>query len=310
MSAIFKIKNVSGVDGEWAGQTIVNGEVYLISKGELEVFRNDQEVMAAVAQGDLVVESATESFTNPIEGWNFLVGDIFPKSEIDGKKLAVHTSYKPNVSDSSVYAVWTGAGDDIINEKIGEGDLLEFDMVPGVATVSKSINFLSSCGRVWIHEGYLKFNNGGIGDCISACVVAPPTALQTTVNLDLILDVNDIKYSPSGAGTGTHGFAATPVLIPRTYTKDGDWDYDGTNLTPNMAGTGLYKIKNVKTNLHKYINRIPCKGTASNYFTMSSNETTELRQPYYLELICHNQSNSTWSASVLIEIYRQKTVGD
>jgi len=181
-------------------------------------------------------------------------------------------------------------------------------MEPGIAMVTKEIKFLPSCGRVWIHEGYLKFNDGGIGDCISAVVVAPATALQTAVNLDLILDGDDIKYSPSGPGTGTHGFAAAPGLIPRTFTKDGGWDYDGTDLTPNMANTGLYKIRNVRTDLHKYINRVPCKGTASNYFTMSSNETTELPHPYYLELTCHNQSDTTWSASVMIEIYRQKTV--
>jgi len=308
MSSIYKLKNISGTDGTWEGQFIANDITHVVDKSDLETFRSSEEIMKAVADGSLQVEGSDKVFTNVIEGWDYFNGDVFTKSSIDGKSLLVHSSYKPSISDTSIYAAWVGSGDDVDNDIIGAGELLEFDMEPGLSTVSKVIKFTPSAGRVWIHEGYLKFTNGGKGDNLTADVVAPATLLQQSVNLDLILDGDQVKLSPSGPGTGTHGFAATPVLIPRTFSKDGGWDYDGVNLTPNMSNTGMFMIRNVKIAIHRYINRIPCIGTASSYVSLSSNETTELILPYYIEITCNNVSDTTWTTSVLLEIYREKTI--
>lgn len=307
MTTVYKLRNISGADGEWNGQDIADNELYVISVEELDLFRSSQEVFQAIANEELRVENETLVFENPVEGWNYLEGDNLPKSDLDGRKLAVHTSYKPDVPGLTTYAVWTGAGDDIDNGVVGDGDLLHFDMVPGQATTTKELKFLPSAGRVWIHEAYLKFTDGGEGDYLTSQIVAPATTLQNVANLDLELDGDEIKYAAGGAGTGTHGFAATPVLVPRKFSMDGFWDYDGTNLTPNPAGTGEYKIFQTKQGIHRYVNKIPCYGTCSTYFSMSSDETTELPQPYYIEVTCHNVSDTTWHASVIAEIYRQQT---
>ena len=228
-------------------------------------------------------------------------------SEMDGKKLAVHTSYKPALEGSMCVAQWTGAGDDVVNGIIGGGELLHFDMSsPGL--VSKDLKFIPAAGRVWLHEGYLKFINGGEGDYISSVIVAPATTLQQSVNLDLVLDVNDVKYAPGGPGTGTHGFAAAPVLVPRTFRKDGGWDYDGVNLTPNMGDTGEYKICDVEVEFQRYINKLPCYGDCATYFSMTSDETAELVQPYFLRIMCNNVSGNVWHASIIMEIYREQTM--
>ncbi len=228
-------------------------------------------------------------------------------SELDGKKLAVHTSYKPLIDGSQCIAQWTGAGDDIAGGIVGGGELLHFVM-SGPGSVSKNLEFLPTAGRVWLHEGYLKFVGGGEGDSISATIVAPATSLQQSVNLDLVMDGNDVKYSQGGPGTGTHGFAAAPILIPRPFQKDGGWDYNGVSLTPNFGNTGLYKICDIEVEFQKYINKIPCYGDCATYFSMTSDETAELVQPYFLRITCDTVSNNDWHASVIMEIYRERTI--
>ena len=309
---IYKIKNVSGAEGTWAGQVIADDEWHNIESGNIELWRADVSVMQDVAAGDLIVGNENMDFAgDPVGGWNSLVGDNLPKSDLDGLKLAVHSSPKPYIVGSKTYAIWTGAGDEIGgSEEIGAGDLLHFSMEVGTATVTKQVKFLSDEGRVWIHEGYLKFTNGGAEDYINASVLADATPLQQSVALDLEVTDNWIHLAAGGPGTGTDGFADPTkiVLVPRTYSKDGDWDYDTVGgLVPNTGGTGGYKISNIVRTVHRYINRIPCFGTCSTYFTMSSDESTELPKHYYLEITAHNVSNTAWDASVLMEIYRERT---
>lgn len=308
--------------------------VYQISKSVYEVHQLQNEININVnivpsclsIVGDVVnnfvlvefaaaLSQAEETTLNSIVADHIpdpVIVDIaqLPLSTLDSKKLSVHPSYKPEVDGTTTYAVWVGAGDDTVSNPsiLGEGDLLHFEMVPGVAQVSKDVKFdHAAFGRVWIHEAYMKFDNGGPGDYISGDVIASASVVQTSVNLDLILDGDYIKYSPSGPGTGTHGFGGTPNLIPRTYSNDGSWDFDGTNLTPNLTDTGQYNISTVDTVVHRYVNRIPVTGS-SPYFSMTSDETTELNPGYFLRITCHNVSDTTWNLSSMLEIYREQTI--
>jgi len=234
----------------------------------------------------------------------------FPLSDIDsGKKVAVHPTYKPRVDGNPTYAVWCGAGDNMANGDIGGGDLLEFAMTTGTATIAKEMKFHTDNGRIWIHEGYLKFEGGGPGDFLCADFVADATPLQTSVNLDLEITNNWVHLAAGGPGTGTHGFAdaAKLALIPRDFSDDGDWDFDGTNLTPNTGGTGAYKISDIERSVHKFINKVPCRGTSATYFSMSSDETAELVANYFIRITAHNVSDTNWHACAMVEIYRERT---
>jgi len=50
-------------------------------------------------------------------------------------------------------------------------------------------------------------------------------------------------------------------------------------------------------------------GTSATYFTMTSDETAELlvANGYFIRITIRNESNSAWNASVLMEIYRERT---
>ena len=244
------------------------------------------------------------------------VVDDFPKSTIDGKKLAVHTSYKPEIPEATTYAIWTGAGDDMTAGASGNGNgpLLQINTAVGVPETSVNIEFNHDIfGRVWIHEAYIKYINGGLGDYVSSEVYAYGVPVQEVENLDLILDGDYIKYSPQGPGTGTHGFADVNkiTVIDRSYSDDGDWNWDEENgLTPNFAGEGAYKISTVDKVVHRFINKIPCLGTSATYFSLSSDETTELKKGYYAKLTAHNVSNTEWSVSALMELFRVVTYSE
>lgn len=307
--AIYRIKNQSGADGTWVGQLIADGASYDIHSGELSLWKLDSQVFIDVGNGNLVVSDGNTDFTDPTKGWTWLSGDHLPRSNLDNTKLAVHSSPKPDISGLTTYAVWTGAGDDMGTGNIGDGPLLHFASEVGVAQKTVDVEFHEDHGRVWLHEGYVKFSDAGSGDEMSAGVVANATPLQTSVNLDLVIENNWVKFAPGGPGTGTHGFADASkiALIRRSYSLDGDWDYDGINLTPNAEGTGLFKISDIERVVHRFVNRIPCYGTASNFFTLSSDETTELPKNYFLRVTQKNVSDTVWHASVILEIYRERT---
>jgi hypothetical protein len=240
------------------------------------------------------------------------INDNFPKSKLAGNPIAVHASYRPEIEDGDTFAVWSGAGDDMTDDVGGNGNgpLLFIQTAIGEPQTVIDIEFNPIYGRVWLHEAYLKFADGGVGDTISSVIVSYPVPLQTVAHLDLVMDGDWIKYSVSGPGTGTHGFADPTkiVLVDRAFQQDGDWNYSpSTGLTPNFEGTGRFKMSDKEQVVHRYVNRVPIYKDCSTYFSMSSDETTELLPGYFARIVADNNSNTVWTCSVLMELYREVT---
>ncbi len=246
-----------------------------------------------------------------------------PFSDIDGNKLAVHPSYKPHVAGITTYAVWTGAGDEVDDDsnlvddgEIGGGPLLHLDCTTDDSDVEVLAKFHPGNGRIWLHEAYIKFFNAPEKAYISGGIVSMATPLQTSVNLDLEVTDNVITYAAGGPGTGTHGFADPNkiVLVPRTFSHDGNWNYDATNGLAPAAGDGEFKMYNIDKVVHRFVNRIPCFDNNSTYFSITSDETTELPVNYYVRVCAKTTDGSNftqdWHASVILEIYRQRTIND
>ena len=246
---------------------------------------------------------------------------LLPLSPIDGKKIAVHPSYKPTANGKENYAVWTGGGDEINASSgnlvdggiIGAGPLLCLAMSASVGEVTKDVKFHPDNGEIWLHEAYIKFTDASPGDYIIGDIIAEATPLQTSVNKDLEISASNwIVFASAGAGTGTHGWADASkiVLIPRTFSQDGEWNYDGVNLTPNASAAGGYKISSVERIVHRYVNKIPCSGTVP-YFSITSDETSQLPPNYYVRITTKTEGGGNfaqaWELCVLLEIYRQRT---
>ena len=311
MSRIIKVKNNMLTGGTWVGISIPSGTYYTIPETDLDAWAQDSDVFASVGAGDLIVNKGadvTDDIANPVEGWSWIIGDTLPKSNL-GNKLAIHSSTKPVITGKEFYLVWTGAGDDVTNGVLGGDAPLVFNMTPGVPVVTKDVRFDPQFGDVYLHEGYFSSSGAGIGDYLHSEVVADPTQLQQTSALDLIVDANGWVKAAASPGMGTHGFVGNPVLIPRTYSKDGDWDYDSVNgLTANTAGTGLYKISTSEQVVHKYINKIPLLTSNTCYNRLTSDETAFLPSGCFIRIRVHNISNGTWDAAVFMEVYRERTI--
>lgn len=309
MVRIVKVKNNTAADATWVGQTIIAGAYYTLNERETSIWITDNVVFSDIGAGNLIVNDGTDDITDSVSAWSWLLGDTMPKSEL-GNKLAIHSSTKPAKPGKEFYLVWTGSGDDVLGSPItiAGGDLLQFVLQPGIPSITKEVRFSSLFGDVYIHEGYAKWDNAGMGDHISAVVVADPTLLQTLANLDLEIVNNWVKFATGGAGTGTHGFAANPTLIKRSKSKDGDWDYDTTNgLVPNLSGTGEYKISDIEREVHKYINKIPTFGNSYGYTRLTSDETAELPVGYFLRITTHNISDTAWTSCIFLEVFREQT---
>lgn len=237
------------------------------------------------------------------------VTNQYPTSQI-GKKVSVHNSSKPTINGKTLLAQWVGCGDDIVNHVLGGGNLLSIQNTIGVPESSVDIKFDPIFGDVFIHEGYLSWSGASYGDYFTAFIIASPSQLQTVANKDLIVDGNGfVKFSPSGVGTGTHGFAAVPNLIPRDFDNDGDWDYtEETGLVPNMSSTGSYKISINEQIVECFIKKVPLHGTNTSFFRFVSEETFKLPNNYFIRMVCNNMSNSDWHVTGMITIYREKTI--
>lgn len=235
------------------------------------------------------------------------------QSEVGDKKLWVHESPKPEFEGKQFFAYYTSRGDDIENRHIGKGENLEFVMEPGTNSMTKRIEFIDdpAFGRTYIHEAYAQWNDAKLGDHFCVCVYSKATQLQTVLNKDLVLESftsgNKIVMAPGGPGTGTHGFAATPILV-KSHLFTGAWDYSSEGgLVPNMERTGGFDIYDVDMKSNEFMNRIPLLGTSSNFARLESKDTAWIPPGYYIEVEAHNVSNSSWQLTMLMTMFRERT---
>ena len=230
-------------------------------------------------------------------------------------KLAVHASSMPQIPGKTFYDVFCGSGDDVVNHIPGAGDLVVFAFAPSISSETKHIRFDPQFGDVYVHGGYVKYSGADFGDTITCDIMSGASPLLThTVPLDLEVYDNEhewVRYVGVGGSpiAGTHGMAGTPILIPRTNSMDGDWDYsEDTGLVPNFAGTGLYKISAKEITVHRYVNRLPCIGDSGAYLEIESSEAGFLPPGYHIDVTATNASGSSWTATFIINVYREQTI--
>ena len=310
--ATIKLRNITDNVLEIAGLDLEPNEVEVLTPQEHEEFRVDEEIMEAVANRSLQIETDEKVFESATDGWAYMTGDTLPKSKIEGDKLAVHTSYKPEIPGGTTYAIWAGAGDDLSDPENGngKGPVLSLQTKIDELETSIDVEFNPLYGRTWLHEAYLKFTGAGLGDSISSTIMSYPVPVQDQIHKDLLLDSDGwISYSPLGPGSGTHGFADPNriQLVDRSYSNDGDWDFIQGSLVPNFYKKGRFKMSTKEQIVHRYVNRVPCYGDCGTYFSMSSDETSELLKGYFVRITLNNASNTVWHASVLMEMYREST---
>lgn len=231
---------------------------------------------------------------------------VMPEVGITGQKLQIHESSRPDNPEKKYTTVWTGAGDDIAGGILGGGTPLRITTTAGTLDSSVDIEFDPLWGEVWVHEGYFQWTGAGTGDYITASVYAKPTPLQTSTDLDYEKDGTRIKLATGGPGTGTHGFAGNPVLVPND-AGTGYWDYT-TTLVPNLTTTGKIDLFDKEIEVSRFINMLPMFGSSSSYIRLQSADSSRLLPDYILRVNAHNASDTIWDVWCIITIYREMDI--
>ena len=110
------------------------------------------------------------------------------------------------------------------------------------------------------------------------------------------------------SATPTHGFGGIPNVIMRERARDGEWDYDGTNILPNMTGEGNCRININEMSVHRYVNKLPVLGDTTAWLELETTEAGFIPPGYFICITAVNDSESSWTASIIINIYREQTV--
>ncbi len=266
----------------------------------------DLDFAAALSAGE---ETTLDTvISNHTPSTDLVDATVLLTSESSGDKLAIHESSRPQIEGKFFHTYWTGSGDDMATPAIGGGGILTVETAIGTSTESVDVEFHKDYGDVYMHEGYLMWENAGWGDYIDVEIVAKPTPLQQSTNLDYTIDASvKIRYAAGGAGTGTDGLNGDPVWVPNA-AGTGWWDTDGVTATFNATQTGAYDWYTIEILANRFMNKIPIYGTSTSYVMLQSADTTLLPPGYVIRITANNVSNTVWKSWMMMTLYREQTV--
>ena len=229
-------------------------------------------------------------------------------SESSGDKLAIHESSRPQIEGKFFHTYWTGSGDDMTTPAIGGGGILTVETAIGTATESVDVEFHKDYGDVYLHEGYLMWENAGWGDYIDVEIIANPTPLQQSTNLDYTIDASvKIRAAAGGPGTGTDGLNGDPVWVPNA-AGTGWWDIVDGAASFSSGQTGAYDWYTIEILANRFMNQVPVYGTSTSYVMLQSADTTLLPSGYAVRITANNVSNTAWKTWMFMTLYREQTV--
>ena len=308
---IIKIKNDSGSAGTWVGQDIANGAYYQLQKHEVIQWATNATVFTDVASKDLVVNNGTDTtddFNSAVKGWEWLSADELEQTDIETGKKTIHESSRPQIDGKTFHTYWTGAGDDISTPTIGDGPILDVQTVLSVAETSVDVQFHKDYGDVYLHEGYIQWENAGWGDYIDVEILATATPLQQATNLDYTIDASiKIRAAAGGPGTGTDGLNGDPVWVPNA-AGTGWWDIVSGSAVFSSGQTGAYDWYTIEILANRFMNKVPVYGSSSNYVMLQSADTTLLPTGYCIRITANNVSDTVWKAWMFMTLYREQTI--
>ena len=229
-------------------------------------------------------------------------------SESSGSKLAIHESSRPQISGKFFHTYWTGSGDDMSTPAIGGGTILNVDVLSTDSTKEVDVQFHKDYGDVYLHEGYIQWENAGWGDCVCVEVVATATPLQQATNLDYTIDASvKIRAASGGPGTGTDGLNGDPVWVPNA-AGTGWWDIVSGAAVFSSGQTGAYDWYTIEIIANRFCNKVPVYGSSSNYVMLQSADTMLLPNGYLVRIRAENNSSTAWRAWMFMTLYREQTV--
>lgn len=307
------VENTTGsvVDVIDIGISVPASGTYDLGSIEKDVVAMSNDIIILIGDGTLKLQDDTgvPTYWTAAEAIRIL-SDIPAKSPTDSatKKRTVHESSRPQIEGKKFNTYWTGSGDDMATPAIGKGNILTVQTTISQATTSVDVEFHKDYGDVYLHEGYVMWENAGWGDYIDVEVIANPTPLQQSTNLDYTIDASvKIRAAAGGPGTGTDGLAGDPVWVPNT-AGTGWWDIVGGSAVFSSGQTGAYDWYTIEILANRFMNQIPVYGSSTSYVMLQSADTIQLPAGYVVRITANNISDTVWKAWMMMTLYREQTV--
>lgn len=196
---MIQVKNNDTETHSYAGQEILPGETYTLQMPDYETFRSSSVLFADVGSGTALVGDGTSFFTNPNDGWRFLMSDapskIVTAGEVVLEWAQFYTLYLSVKSFAHTYCVDCGDyyfvwlllnGSEVYCPKIlkGTGDATSFETyVKPYCNPNEALRIrVTTCklGRA-MHQRYITFSS------------ATPGSVDNTNYLEQ--DYGDVTYT-------------------------------------------------------------------------------------------------------------------
>lgn len=172
---------------------------------------------------------------------------------------------------------FTGAGDDVANNKIGEGPSMYIVNTSGLSTITKHVQFTEN---VFLKDGYIFWENAAPGDRASLIV-----------------------YIPAGVPFKSPTEQGNAILV------DGTPQYVTASTTPDETWVGTHIYSPIDIDLIRFVNKFHMIGTNVHGLCIESDDAAEVEPELKLRIEVYSpNSNTNLTVSVMLEMYRENTI--
>jgi len=228
-----------------------------------QALRDSTSVAMSLLDGTLSVSDGFTTFLGN-DALNLVKG-IASQTTRDGKPI-----YTMSDRPKNTFRYLTSRSDDLVNNKVGEGSSLLFDVAPGVIQPIDMV-FLED---IYIKDGYAQYGGSTSNNSWLSVVIVAPAGLPF----------------PAPAGNG-------------------NYDNIGGTWTPNTSGTGAFFIVATETVINRFANHLPLS-TFAHEANIEGAEPSLIPAGYILRILVDNGSDSTTNleAAVYVGCYRRTTI--
>ncbi len=180
---------------------------------------------------------------------------------------------------SGQYLYVTGSGDDIVNNKVGEGEKLIITNESGSTTILKEVQFLED---IQLKTAYFFWENAKWGD---------------SLNGEIILPANTPYIKSDNKGNA--------ALV------DGVITHITSSQTPDNTWNGTHILFPIDVPLVRFVNKCPLSGTNNTGFKTDPSGVALVSKDLKLRLTFTTDSNSPNTViklSAVIEMFRIRTL--
>lgn len=315
MSRIVKIKNNTGSDKIWCGQTVLANEYYQLQEIEKASFASSSNLLMDISNEEAIINDGDHDILNINDAINYLKGTIGYYDALDYKQN-VHDTPRPK----GTVTLFTSTGDGTSsNNAIGGGSSLVIKHAISDDTTQSVVAYFNTIeNRTYVHEGYAQFKDA-LWDKMDVIVVPKVTAITAGTgyrnynNYLLVPEILGVDYGSQCNVDGDIHLVEVTRDQPEHENRIGWWDADYdtsthtfSNITPNLNGKGQFNIFSYQVNLFHFVYDFALNGTTSGPFILTTHDVERIGHNTGFKFQIKTEGDDhAWSASIMLNLFRE-----